>query len=231
MTDYVLIPDEPDESDEAPLAARFSTGAPCLVEELDGRPVLAFTEDGLGEREQYAVREVDSGSAAMVTVKTSRASFVFPADMPVAVSGAAKDPRAVDAGVDLSVAHSGAAWILAGDLAWNDGLFWAPEHSMGEASDSMDETPSKPGLRWLELVMSVVPLKPGKAGHRLQVLTAPSYFVASDDRNVYGILVSGATDVSRPSGGTAATPVESVGPVEPTVAPTVAPKKRTTKKI
>lgn len=223
--DYVLIPAHVEDDEDASFTARYSTGEAIPIEELNGQPVLQFTEAGVGARERYLVRDVKSD---IVKVETNRATYLLPANMPVAVSGVhrrpSNDARGVDVGIDLNSVHQGAGWILAADLAWNDGLFWAPEHSLDEGSDSVEGSQNAPRLRWLELVQKVSPFVPGKTAHRLQVLTAPSYFVTSDDHNAYGILVSGVVTVTR-------LPEEEASADEPVRVTAAAPRKRATKKI
>lgn len=194
---YVLVPAETPDED----AARPSTGQPVELDSVES--FLTFTESGLSESSELAVRESDD----LVEVTCGIYTYVLPADMPVAVSGGAGQflgrGRAVDVGVNLSAFSSGLGWIPAGELQWNDGLFWAPEW---EASASVDGGTEPPRLRWLSLVMSVQPVKPGrsqKTAPRLQVLTAPSYFIASGEKDAHGILVSGVVDYARlpePSG-------------------------------
>lgn len=223
--DFVLVPFEYMEDEDAAFNARQSTGTAVPIEELNGQPVLSFTEEGVGPRESYEIVDVESD---LVTVVTNRASYLLPANMPIAVSSVMRkpknDPRAVDTGIDLDSVHHGAGWILAADLAWNDGLFWAPDHSFDEGSDSVDDSESTPRLRWLELVSNVSPYKPGKTASRLQVLTAPSYFIASNDHDPYGILVSGVLTVTS-------LPKREEPAEEPVRVPSATPRKRTTKKI
>jgi hypothetical protein len=200
MSHYALVPVAEEESEEMGLT-RQSIGTPVLIDELGGQPVLSFDEDGPAECEQYSVQEVESD---IVAVTTNRATYLLPATMPVAVSGVVKvpdpDPRIVGTGLDLKGAGHAAGWVPAGQLRWNDGLFWAPEFGSGEVSGRVDEdensAPPKPRLRWIELVMKVAPYVPKKTDSRLQVLTAPSYFVASGDHDSHGILVSGVVTVS-----------------------------------
>lgn len=223
--DFVLVPFEYTEDEDAAFNARQSTGTAVPVEELNGQPVLSFTEEGVGPRESYEIVDVESD---LVTVVTNRASYLLPANMPIAVSGVLRRPqndsRVVDVGIDLDSIHQGAGWILAADLAWNDGLFWAPEHSLDADSGSVNGSQSAPRLRYLELVSKVSPYKPGKTASRLQVLTAPSYFVASGDHDPYGILVSGVTKTTR-------LPAREEPAEESVRLPSATPRKRTTKKI
>lgn len=199
MSDYALVPIEQVDSQELGIA-RQSIGTPIAIDDLRGHPVLSFDENGPGTSGEYSVHEVKDD---IVSVRTNRATYLLPASMPVAVSGVIatpNDPRAVDVGIDLNMAHRGAGWVLAGDLVWNDGLFWAPEFGSESAGGRVDgdkeDASAKPRLRWIEVVHSVSPYVAKKADSRLQVLTAPSYFVASGDHDSYGILVSGVVTVS-----------------------------------
>lgn len=200
MSYHVLVPVAEAESEGVGLS-RQSIGAPVSISKLAAHPVLSFDESGPGEYAKYRVDEV---TGDIVEVKTDRAVYLLPASMPVAVSGAVgrptSDPRAVDTGVNLDAAHHAAGWVLAGQLAWNDGLFWAPEFGSEIAGGRVDgdenSVQSKPRLRWIELVESVSPYTLKKTDSRLQVLTAPSYFVASGDEDFHGILVSGVVTVS-----------------------------------
>lgn len=196
---YVLVPvSDTEETD----SARPSAGMPVELEDVQG-PVLTFTENGLGESFESEFRE----STDLVEVSLGGVIYLLPADMPVAVSGGAGRyqgrGRAVDVGLDLSDFSPALGWIPARDLEWNDGVFWAPDV---EASGSVDGEPEPARLRWLSLVTSVEPVKPGRSAKsmpRLQVLTAPSYFMASGEKDAHGILVSGVTDYAKlpePSG-------------------------------
>ncbi len=224
MSTHVLIPIPQVESEVLGIS-RQSIGTPVPISELDGHAVLSFGEGGPTECEDYTVREVTED---IVSVTTNRATYLLPASMPVAVSGVIRSPkpdvRAVDTGIDLSRVHKAAGWILAAELGWNDGLFWAPEFGSEPDDDRVDgdedAATAKPRLRWIEVVQSVSPHSPKKADSRLQVLTAPSYFVASGDHDPYGILVSGVVTVS---------PLQV--PEEPDgQAQTSTTKRRTTKK-
>lgn len=187
---YVLVPAPQVEGEDV---ARPSVGRPCVVNEVEGS-VLTFTENGLGETFELESRE----STDLVEIACGTRTYVLPADMPVAVSGGAGPflgrERAVDVGLDLSDFSAGLGWIPASGLQWNDGVFWAPEW---ESSGSLEGEAEVPRLRWLSLVTSVQPVKPGrseKSKPRLQVLTAPSYFIASGEGDAHGILVSGVVD-------------------------------------
>lgn len=196
---YVLVPAPLSEETDS---ARPSTGQPVELDDVRG-PVLTFTENGLGESFEHEFRE----STDLVEISLGGPKFLLPADMPVAVSGGAGiyqgRGRAVDVGLDLTGFSSALGWIPARDLEWNDAVFWAPEW---EASGSVDGEPEPPRLRWLSLVTSVEPVKPGRSAKsmpRLQVLTAPSYFMASGEKDAHGILVSGVVDYTKlpePSG-------------------------------
>lgn len=200
MSYHVLVP-VPEADSEELGATRQSIGAPVPIAKLAAHPVLSFDESGPGEYAKYRVHEADGD---IVQVVTNRAVYLLPASMPVAVSGVlsrpTSDPRAVDTGINLDAAHHAAGWVLASQLAWNDGLFWAPEFGSEVVSGRVDEDEnsarSKPRLRWIELVQSVSPYTMKKTDSRLQVLTAPSYFVASGDEDSHGILVSGVVTVS-----------------------------------
>lgn len=200
MSYHVLVPVPEADSEELGMT-RQSIGAPVPIAKLAAHPVLSFDEHGPGEYAKYRVHEVTDD---IVQVTTSRAVYLLPASMPVAVSGVVgrpeSDPRAVDTGINLDAVHHAAGWVLASQLAWNDGLFWAPEFGSELASGRVDgdksSAQSKPRLRWIELVQSVSPYTLKKTDSRLQVLTAPSYFVASGDEDSHGILVSGVVTVS-----------------------------------
>ena len=161
MMHCVLVPVAEEQSEESDLS-RQSIGTPAPISQLASAPVLSFDDAGPCEYSKYRVREAVGD---VVRVETNRAVYFLPASMPVAVSGVVRlpepDPRAVDTGIDLSAAHPSAGWVLASQLAWNDGLFWAPEFGSGVSGDTVEGDPnsaqSKPRLRWIELVHSVSP--------------------------------------------------------------------------
>lgn len=177
---FVLIADPPVASEDEDSLEESISYAVMDMNDLAGTPVLSAS----GPRAKYAVREY-KGDTVLVT--TNNRVLELPVNQPVAVSGLLHvvtperpaDERALDLEIEVpDKPHAG--WVRADDLRWGDGIFWEPEVN---------------GLRWIDLVVKVEPLPiKGRPTSRLQVLTAPTYFVAAEDRSGHGILVSGTLD-------------------------------------
>jgi len=173
LPSYVLtvLPADGADEDEG-----YIQPGPVEMGDLDGVPIVGVS----GPRAKYAVREYD-GPTVLVT--TNNRSLELPVNQPVAVSGLLHvatpewpiEPRALDLDIDIPKPYAG--WVRAEHLRHGDGVFWEPVAE---------------GLRWIDLVMSVERL-PSKArkSSRLQILTAPTYFVAATESVRHGLLVSG----------------------------------------